>query len=61
MGAVELLSDPSSLYTVDYVDNVDLSDTDLVQTVRNALTSVKTVSLVQVLLLSSAYVFAFIC
>ncbi|KAG7569173.1 RNA polymerase I specific transcription initiation factor RRN3 [Arabidopsis thaliana x Arabidopsis arenosa] len=42
MGAVELLSDPSSLYTVDYVDNVDLSDTDLVQTVRKALTSVKT-------------------
>jgi RNA polymerase I-specific transcription initiation factor RRN3 len=43
MGAVELMSDPSSLCTVEnYVDNVDLSDTQLVQTVRKALTSVKT-------------------
>lgn len=46
------MSDPSSLCTVEnYVDNVDLSDTQLVQTVRKALTSVKTVSVVQVLLL----------
>lgn len=55
---MELLNDPSSLYTVDYVDNVDLSDTHLEQTVRNALTSVQTVSVLQVLLLSPAYVFA---
>lgn len=55
---MELLNDPSSLYTVDYVENVDLSDTHLEQTVRNALTSVQTVSVLQVLLLSPAYVFA---
>ncbi|EOA29326.1 hypothetical protein CARUB_v10025608mg [Capsella rubella] len=42
MGAVELLNDSSSLYTEDYVGNVDLSDMGLVQTLRKALTSVKT-------------------
>ncbi|KAL1187642.1 hypothetical protein V5N11_005036 [Cardamine amara subsp. amara] len=41
MGAVELLNDPSSLYKAATVDNVDLSDTDLVITVRRALTNVQ--------------------
>ncbi|CAH2059371.1 unnamed protein product [Thlaspi arvense] len=42
MGAVEVLTDPSSLYEADYVGNVDVSDTDMMQYVRNALASVKT-------------------
>lgn len=57
MGAVELLNDPSNLYKAENVDNIDLSDTDLVFTVRRALTSVQTVSVLQLLLLSCAYVF----
>ncbi|ESQ52079.1 hypothetical protein EUTSA_v10016395mg [Eutrema salsugineum] len=42
MGAAEVQTDPSSLYEADYVGNVDLSDTEMVHTVRNALASVQT-------------------
>ncbi|XP_010516632.1 PREDICTED: RNA polymerase I-specific transcription initiation factor RRN3 [Camelina sativa] len=42
MGAVEVLNDSSSLYASDLVENVDLSDMNLVQTLRKALTSVQT-------------------
>lgn len=42
MGASEALTDPSSLYNV---GNNDLSDTETVLNVRNALASVQNVSL----------------
>ncbi|CAN8287514.1 unnamed protein product [Cochlearia groenlandica] len=43
MGAVEVLTDPSSLYQADYAGGENgMSDMDLMRTVRNALASVQT-------------------
>lgn len=44
MGAAEVLTDPSSLYESNYMGKGDLSDTDMVITVRNTLASVQNVS-----------------
>lgn len=44
MGAAETLTDPSSLCESNYMGNGDLSDTDMVITVRNTLASVQNVS-----------------
>lgn len=55
MGAAETLTDPSSLCESNYMGNGDLSDTDMVITVRNTLASVQNVSVC--MLLSCAYVF----
>ncbi|CAF1818070.1 unnamed protein product [Brassica napus] len=41
MGAAEVLTDPSSLYESNYMGKGDLSDTDMVITVRNTLASVQ--------------------
>ncbi|KAG5396388.1 hypothetical protein IGI04_018202, partial [Brassica rapa subsp. trilocularis] len=41
MGAAETLTDPSSLCESNYMGNGDLSDTDMVITVRNTLASVQ--------------------
>ncbi|KAL0862739.1 hypothetical protein Bca101_041857 [Brassica carinata] len=41
MGAAEILTNPSSLYETNYVSKGDLSDTDMVITIRNTLASVQ--------------------